>query len=155
MATGSMRIDCRCLLIYIRKRGLNKSGCCCMILVCLCHFPASYFENNCWVWSCIILCPQTTTPPTYGICILQDGWTILVFFNFFLKSFSGLGLLGTTALPNKYSSGLLLLSWPRTSGICQPCSTFAPSSIIPQFPTLSLRDTLPVSSKYLISCGSK
>lgn len=70
------------------------------------HFLAHLlpkFCYNCWAWPCIVLCSQNTTPPTYGICILQAGWTILVFLDFFFLSFSGLGLLGATALPKKHS----------------------------------------------------
>lgn len=80
------------------------------LLPCRKRFPRNHFLAhllpkfcyNCQTWPCIVLCSQNTTPPTYGICILQDGWTILVFLEFFL-SFSGSGLLGVTALPKKYS----------------------------------------------------
>lgn len=56
--------------------------------------PFSFFAHllpkfcfNCWAQPCILLCSQNTTPPTHGICILQTGWTILVFFDFFFFFF--------------------------------------------------------------------
>lgn len=104
------------------------------------HCPLLPKHNSTHLWN--------LHPPSW-----VDNFGLFGFF--FFLSFSGSGLLGATALPKKHSYGLLLLSWPRTSGICQPCSTFDPPSIIPHFPTLSLRDSLPVFSKYLISCESK
>lgn len=36
-----LKVRCMCLLIYIRRRGLNNNGGCCMTFLCVCHFPAS------------------------------------------------------------------------------------------------------------------